>query len=235
MYRNICLIGLPYSGKTEIGKRLYKHLNKGFIDTDDIIRSKYKTNLSEIISRYGTNKYIEIESDVIHSLHFNNMVISTGGSVIYQPDTMNHLKKTLDSDIYHLFLTKQEFMKRSKNLQERGVIMNQDQTINDLYNERIHLYDIYSYKTISVNNKDIHEINLDLFKGETYLPSYDYKFYDPYNSHKEMSYVERYGNKLWPVTMITKEEKNVNFYDNYYWNPKSPVLEPTTSKPCPPL
>ena len=42
MFRNICLIGLPHSGKTIIGKKLYKHLNKGFVDTDDIIRSKYK-------------------------------------------------------------------------------------------------------------------------------------------------------------------------------------------------
>ena len=50
LYRNICLIGLPYSGKTQIGRLLYKHLNKGFIDTDDIIISKYKTNLSNIIS-----------------------------------------------------------------------------------------------------------------------------------------------------------------------------------------
>ena len=36
MFRNICLIGLPYSGKSVIGQKLYKHLNKGFVDTDDV-------------------------------------------------------------------------------------------------------------------------------------------------------------------------------------------------------
>ena len=230
MYRNICLIGLPYAGKTSIGKSLYKHLNKGFVDTDDIIRSKYKTNLSEIISKYGNKKYLEIERDVIHSLHFENMVISTGGSVIYQPDTMDHLKNTLDSNIYHLFLSKQEFNKRVKDLDKRGVIIEKGQSINDLYNERIQMYSTYSDKIINVCKK---EVNLDLFKGETYLPSYDYKFYDPYHSHKEMTYLERYGNKLWPVCY---KEKDVNFYDNYYWNPKvsADIIMPP-SKPCPPL
>ena len=39
--RNICLIGLPTAGKTTIGKRLFQHLNKGFIDTDNIIKKRY--------------------------------------------------------------------------------------------------------------------------------------------------------------------------------------------------
>ena len=34
------------------------------------------------------------------------MIISTGGSVIYEPESMKHLKEDLDSEVYHLFLTK---------------------------------------------------------------------------------------------------------------------------------
>ena len=78
MFRNICLIGLPYSGKTNIGKKLFKHLHKGFVDTDDIIRAKYKTDINTIISKYGRSKFLEIEQDVITSLKFDNMIISTG-------------------------------------------------------------------------------------------------------------------------------------------------------------
>ena len=166
MFRNICLIGLPHSGKTIIGKKLYKHLHKGFVDTDDIIRSKYKTDLYTIISKYGRSKFLEIEQDVITSLKFDNMVISTGGSVIYEPESMKHLKEDLDSEIYHLFLSKKEFLSRTRDLTRRGVIIKSGQSKLDLYNERIPLYDKYSDKTISA----CRDINLDLFRGETFVP-----------------------------------------------------------------
>ena len=166
MFRNICLIGLPHSGKTIIGKKLYKHLNKGFVDTDDIIRSKYKTDLYTIISKYGRSKFLEIEQDVITSLKFDNMIISTGGSVIYEPESMKHLKEDLDSEVYHLFLSKKEFLSRTRDLARRGVIIESGQSKLDLYNERIPLYDKYSDKTISA----CRDINLDLFRGETFVP-----------------------------------------------------------------
>lgn len=194
MFRNICLIGLPHSGKTIIGKKLYKHLHKGFVDTDDIIRSKYKTDLYTIISKYGRSKFLEIEQDVITSLKFDNMIISTGGSVIYEPESMKHLKEDLDSEVYHLFLSKKEFLSRTRDLGRRGVIIESGQSKLDLYNERIPLYDKYSDKTISA----CRDINLDLFRGETFVP--------------------------------LKSDKVDWGTDNYYWNPKSPILMRPTDR-----
>ena len=49
MFRNICLIGLPTAGKSQIGKQLYQHLKMGFIDTDDLIRQKYNREIPELI------------------------------------------------------------------------------------------------------------------------------------------------------------------------------------------
>ena len=163
MYRNICLIGLPHSGKTTLGKKLYQHLHKGFIDTDDVIRARYRTTLQEIIKEHGPTKYLEIEQDVICSLKVNNMVISTGSTVIYEEETMKHLKETLHSEVYHLFLSKKVFLERAKDLDERGVIMKPGQSIQDLYNERMPLYDKYSDKTVTA----CRDINLDVFK--TYI------------------------------------------------------------------
>jgi shikimate kinase len=201
MYRNLCLIGLPHSGKSVIGKKLYKHLNKGFVDTDDLIRAKYKTDLSTLISKEGRHKFLEIEQDVITSLKVSNTVIATGGSVIYIEDTMKHLKDTLGSEVYHLFLTKKELLKRSINLESRGVIMDDNQSITDFYNERITLYNTYADTTIST----CREINLDVFKGETYLPRYD-----------KPSYQDIYCNRSPRVYLGN---------DTYYWNPISPILK----------
>ena len=223
MFRNICLIGLPYSGKTTVGKKLYKHLKKGFIDTDDIIRNKYNMSLSSIIHQYGNQQYLKIEQDVIKSLTCKNTVISTGGSIIYEPLAIKYLKNELDVKIYHLFLSKQEFLKRADNLTKRGVIIDSDKTITDLYNERISLYDKYADETISA----CRDIPLDMFNHKFSEFAYGY------NNSDKKSYQDRYKNKLWQVHACTIDNENV------YWDPKpkSSVLKPLmiSSKPCSPV
>ena len=88
MFRNICLIGLPYSGKSVIGQKLYKHLNKGFVDTDDVIRQMYNCSLPTLIKNVGHKNFLDIESKVIKALNFQNVVLATGGvvKVICEPD-----------------------------------------------------------------------------------------------------------------------------------------------------
>ena len=175
MYRNICLIGLPYSGKSIIGNKLYKHLNKGFVDTDDIIRHKYNRSLPKLIKCVGKQNFLDIEKNVITYLNHKNTVLATGGSVIYNEESMDHIKNVLHCEIYHLFLSKKEFLSRVDNIEERGVINKHNQSLTDLYNERIKLYDKYSDKTISACK----DVNLNLFRGETYIPvnnkSYNYE------------------------------------------------------------
>jgi len=201
MFRNICLIGLPYSGKSVIGQKLYKHLNKGFVDTDDVIRQMYNCSLPTLIKNVGHKNFLDIESKVIKSLNFQNVVLATGGSVIYNEESMEHLQKNLNCEMYHLFLSRKEFLLRTRDLQRRGVIINPEQSILDLYNERMPLYDKYSDKTLSACK----DINLDIFKGETYL----------FRGEPSLS------NKSDKVDWGT---------DNYYWNPKSPALIPPTDR-----
>lgn len=212
MFRNICLIGLPHSGKTTIGKRIYQHLHKGFVDTDNIIRAKYKTDLSTLITKFGRQKFLEVEQDVITSLKMDNMVISTGGSVIYEPETMKHLKEDLDSEVFHLFLSKKEFIHRVKDLDKRGVIMEDNQSIESLYNERMKLYDTYSDKTISA----CRYINVDVFKGETSVSPHGYSWV------RKPTYQELYKNRLWS---ISGNKHNTDVYESNYYK----------SYLCPPL
>ena len=150
--RNICLIGLPYSGKSTFGYKLHKYIGKGFIDTDNIMKQKYNQSLSTIINKKGNQEFLKLEHNIIKSLSFNNCILSTGGSVIYNPLSMKYIKNELNCDIYHLFLTKQEFIKRIKCLNERGVIIDEGQSIEDLYNFRIKLYEKYSDYLINANN-----------------------------------------------------------------------------------
>ena len=200
MFRNICLIGLPYSGKSVIGNKLYKHLNKGFVDTDDIIKHKYTRSLPSLIQCVGNNHFLDIEKKVINSLYHENTVLATGGSVIYSEESMDHIKNVLHCEIYHLFLSKKEFLSRVDSLEERGVIMDKDQSLTDLYNERIDLYDKYADKTISA----CRHINLDLFRGETYIPTNG----------------ELYKRKNYERDMCIKNQLYPDYYPSSYPSPK---------------
>lgn len=168
MYNNICLIGMPYSGKSVIGNRLFKYLKKGYIDTNSLIQQKYNLPIHEIIKKYGETGYLNIESDIVQSLRVQNTVISTGGSIIYNHDTMKHIQTNITPDIYHLFISKKTLLNRidKNNHLTNDIIMNSKNSINELYNERIKLYDKYSFKTIQAYN--LNNVNLDLFRGETY-------------------------------------------------------------------
>ena len=66
--KNIVLIGMPSSGKTTIGSMLAKRLNKEFIDTDELIKSRIQMEISEYFSKFGENSFRIVESQVIEEV-----------------------------------------------------------------------------------------------------------------------------------------------------------------------
>ena len=164
MTRNICLIGLPTSGKSIIGTQLYKYLNKDFINTNQLIQRKYSCPLHDIINKQGSDKFLDIESNIIKSLKPKNVVIATGGSVIYRQNTINYIKDWFNTDIYHLFISKDEFIKRISQLNDYGIIIPENQNLEQVYEHRIRLYNTFTDYIINANN----DINLDSFQKPMY-------------------------------------------------------------------
>ena len=76
---NITLIGMPGAGKSTVGVLLAKSLLMDFADTDLIIQRQAGKSLCEIINSQGRDSFIELENNIIASLHFENTVIATGG------------------------------------------------------------------------------------------------------------------------------------------------------------
>lgn len=155
MSKNLCLIGLPYAGKSTIGRYLSQIQNIGFIETDLMISNRYNKNLSTIIKDKGITEFLNIESNIGQSLHCENSIISTGGSMIYSEKAIYHIKNNLKSHIVHLELSLSEFQHRIYNMDERGVINPNNLNIKELYMERIKLCNKYADITINTNNKYI--------------------------------------------------------------------------------
>ena len=153
MFKNICLIGLPYSGKSSLGRKLALARNIGFLETDKMLEYKYNSKLKDLIKLKGISGFLYCEDNIVQTIHCENTVISTGGSMVYNTDAIYHLKNNLNCKIIHLQLSLPEFRNRVDNLEERGVINKYGLTLEELYLERIRLCNIYSDININVDNK----------------------------------------------------------------------------------
>lgn len=90
---NICLIGMPFSGKSTIGKELANKLGKDFVDVDEYITTKMKSTPAEIITNKGEEYFRDIETDVVRELSMlSNSIISTGGGSVLRKENVDRLK-----------------------------------------------------------------------------------------------------------------------------------------------
>jgi shikimate kinase len=145
----ITLIGMPGSGKSCMGKAVAPKLKMKNIDADAEIERRYGQKLQDIINTKGLLEFKRIEEEVLLSLNSDNTIISTGGSAIYYPAAMEHLKAI--GKIVYLKVSLPILIERLGDFSKRGIAMRDGQTIEDLYNERCELYEKYADKTISCN------------------------------------------------------------------------------------
>ena len=156
MKSNIILIGMPAAGKSTIGVLLAKTLLKSFVDTDLIIQSKYGSALCNIIEKEGTDAFLKLENDIICSERYQSSVVATGGSAVYGEDAMTHLRS--DGTVVYLEISLDEIKKRIGNITTRGVAMKNGTTLQELYDERLPLYNKYADITIKCEGKTAEEI-----------------------------------------------------------------------------
>ncbi len=92
--QNIVLVGMPGSGKTTIGKKLAKKLNRRFYDTDVVITEKEGTTPAEIIRTRGEQAFRDFESTVCRELASEQgVIIATGGGAVLRKENVFNLKK----------------------------------------------------------------------------------------------------------------------------------------------
>ena len=154
--KNIVLIGMPGCGKSTVGVLLAKALLMPFIDTDLLIQQKENRFLQDIINNDGIDTFLSIEEETILKLDMKNHVIATGGSIILKAPSIQHLKQ--HGTLVYLKLSYEEINKRIKNITTRGIAKHNGQTLLEVYNERIPLYEKYSDITILCSNKNTEEI-----------------------------------------------------------------------------
>ena len=139
---NLILIGMPASGKSTVGVILAKVIGYDFIDSDLLIQKKEGMRLADIIKKKGIDGFLEVENEVNASIEASQCVIATGGSAVYGEEAMKHLRES--GAVIYLQVDYSVIQKRLHNIRQRGVVLREGQTLQDLYDERTVLYEKYA-------------------------------------------------------------------------------------------
>jgi shikimate kinase len=91
---NIVLIGYRGSGKSAVGKKLAARLQRGFVDTDDLIEERHRTSINEIVKSEGWDRFRGMEKKIIEEItREDHLVIAVGGGAVLDADNVKVLRR----------------------------------------------------------------------------------------------------------------------------------------------
>lgn len=166
---NIILIGMPGSGKSTCGVLAAKALLKNFYDTDLLLQGLEGERLQDIIDTNGIDYFVSAEERAILSLNIDATVVATGGSVVYSESAMAHLKEL--GTVIYLHLDYNSMVSRIKNITTRGVVLKNGETLQDMYDERLPLYQKYADVVIRCDGATVEETVEQIVRAEKVMRS----------------------------------------------------------------
>ena len=121
--KNIILVGLKGTNKSEIGEELARRLKIKFIDTDDIMKRERGLELPKLLEKIGEKQFRSLEKNIIKKiLNVSNTVIVVGGGSILDSKNIRALKQ--NGLVVSLITSKINF-KRNKFEDEKSRLLSQ--------------------------------------------------------------------------------------------------------------
>ncbi|MEE0740853.1 MAG: shikimate kinase [Emergencia sp.] len=153
---NLILVGMPSCGKSTVGVVLAKTMNKGFVDTDILIQQAEQKTLQEIINEKGNDYFHQVEERVLLEFDGRDAVVATGGSAIYFDKAMEKFKE--HGRVLYLKVSLDTVLTRLNNIKTRGVTLEKGQTLEDLYGQRVPLYEKHADLIVEADGCTVEEV-----------------------------------------------------------------------------
>lgn len=141
MSRNLILCGFMGSGKTTVGRRLAKMLERPFLDIDAYIEEKQGMTITDIFAQQGEEAFRRMEREACAELATQDgLIIGCGGGTVLREENARLLKQ--NGIILLLDVPLPLLQKRLRYDKKRPLLQkpNRAKVISDLYKERIPLY-----------------------------------------------------------------------------------------------
>ena len=156
--RNIFLIGMMGSGKSQTGPVLAKMINYAFVDTDDVIEKASKQSISSIFEKDGEKVFRDVEKKVLKEIsQHHSLVIATGGGLVTLPENWGILHQGI---VIWLDLDLRRSIKRLESDQKRRPLLlgdNLAENFSQIYASRKPIY-LESDLRIEVEDQSPYEV-----------------------------------------------------------------------------
>ena len=156
--RNIFLIGMMGSGKSQTGPDLAKMINYAFVDTDDVIEKASKQSIADIFEKDGEKVFRDLEKQVLKEIsQHHSLVIATGGGLVTVPENWGILHQGI---VIWLDLDLKRSIKRIESDDKKRPLLNDDdlsQTFSQIYESRKPMY-LESDLRIEVEEQSPYEV-----------------------------------------------------------------------------
>jgi len=156
MHSNLILIGPMGAGKSSVGKRLAKKLNRKFYDCDKVLEDRTGVAISTIFELEGEDGFRQRETKILEELlQLENYVIATGGGAVLS-DANIHLISSHGITVY-LKASVNSQIKRTRHDKKRPLLQTQDRhaTLEKLAKQRNPIYEQLADITIDTDNQSI--------------------------------------------------------------------------------
>ena len=156
--RNIFLIGMMGSGKSQTGPVLAKMINYAFVDTDDVIEKASKHSIASIFEKDGEKVFRDVEKKVLKEIsQHHSLVIATGGGLVTLPENWGILHQGiviwLDLDL------KRSIKRLESDKKQRPLLIGDDlaKNFSQIYESRKPMY-LESDLRIEVEDQSPYEV-----------------------------------------------------------------------------
>lgn len=160
---NIILIGMFGSGKSTVGRIIADKLRYTLVDTDLLIERKYKKPLQRVLDELGMKGFMGMEDKTLQDIQTRRCVVAPGGSSVYYPKGMAHLRKL--GPVVFLKVDLREILKRIPDISNRGTVRRGGDSIPALYRERAPLYRKYADIIVDANSQNWQKTAAEVIKA----------------------------------------------------------------------